>query len=226
MKSEIELKFLELLKKSPKSKEEVEQLLHFGRLLEEESNNEIKDLIYELKNAGIIITSIWDLVNTKKPYPEAIDILIKHVPVHYHDKNREGIFRALTVKEAKRKANAALIAEYKKIPTEKDNLRWVIGNAIYVIVVPNDIESILPIVEDKQNGMSRYRFVLALGKVKSEKGENALIELLDDYEMSLYALQALARLKSKKAKDKISLLATSSNISIKKEAQRTLKKIG
>jgi len=225
MKSEIELKFLKLLRKSPKSKEEIHEQERLRKLFVQELKEEVKDLSQELKRKGSKYLDPWDMVNTKESYPEAIDILIEHVPKQYHDKNKEGIFRALTVKEAKGKANSALIKEYNNIPKEKHNLRWVIGNAIYIIITPDDIDSILPIVENKENGMSRFRFVEALGKIKSEKTETTLIKLLDDDEMTPYALRALGRLKSKNAMEKISFLSQNANDTIKKEAQKVLKKI-
>ena len=48
--------------------------------------------------------------------------------------------------------------------------------------------------------MSRQMFALALGKVPSEKSENALIQVLDDDEIAPHALEALGKLKSKKAR--------------------------
>jgi hypothetical protein len=226
MKSEAELKFIELLKKSSLSIQERNEMDSARKLFVEELKLEIKELSNELKEVGSKYTDPWDMVNTRDSYPEAIDILIKHVSKGYHDKNREGIFRSLTVKEAKGKANDTLIEEYNKISKEKDNLRWVIGNAIYIIVTPKDIEAILSIVENKNNGMSRDMFVLALGKIKSEKAENVLIKLLDDEEISLYALRALRRMESKKAKEKILFLSNSPKEAIKKEAQKALTKIG
>jgi hypothetical protein len=226
MKSEAEEKFLALLRQPTKSKEEVDEKERFRALFSEELKVEVKDLSQELKDIGSIYIDPWDLVNTNISYPEAIDTLIKHVPKHYHDKNKEGIFRALTVKEAKGKANAVLMAEYNKIPQDKENLRWVIGNAIYIIVTKDDLESILSIVENNENGMSRHRFVLALGKIKSEKSEDALIRLLDDDEMVQYAIQALRRLNSQKAKSKVRTFINSPNKFLQKEVQKFFDKIG
>ncbi|MCO5948302.1 hypothetical protein [Mucilaginibacter flavidus] len=173
MKSELELKFLKLLRKPIKSNVEIEEKEKLRNLFTEELKREIKDLSKELKEAEVKYTDPWDLVNASEPYPDAINILITHLSKQYHYRNKQGIVRALTVKEARGKANATLIAEYNKVPKDKENdsLRWAIGNAIWFIITPNDIESILPIVEDKKNGMSRHRFVLALGKIKSKKSE-------------------------------------------------------
>ena len=222
MKSESELKFLELLRKPVKSKEEVAEKERWRNIFAGELKQEIMHLSKELIEAGCKYTDPWDLVNTKESYPEAIDILVKHASMPYHDRNKEGIIRALSVKEAKGKANTVLISEYNKIPKEKHNLRWVIGNAICVIITTEDTDSVLSIVEDKENGMSRDRFVLALGRIRSDKVEDCLIKLLDDSEMVPYALQALRKIKSK---GEIISLTNSSNDLIKKEAQKTLAKI-
>lgn len=184
-----------------------------------------KPLVEDLKKAGLNITSSWDLVNTKSRYKPAIPILLEHLPRPYHLKNKEGIVRALAVKEAIGKASPVLIAEYNRTPKDKMPLRWAIGNTIYITITDDDVESILPIVRDKTNGMSRQMFVAALGKVKAEKAEEVLIQLLDDEEVTTHALEALGRMKSKKAKDKISMLSNHPKALIRKEAQKALKKI-
>lgn len=89
----------------------------------------------------------------------------------------------------------------------------------------NDLENIFSIVLNKENGISRQMFVTALGKVKSEESENVLIELLDDEEVTVYALEALGRLKSKKAKFKITLFTTHANSLVRKEAKALNKRM-
>ena len=138
----------------------------------------------ELAKAGISVNDIYDLVNTDKPYPTAVPVLlnllqegIEHIGI------KEGIVRALAVKEAIGKASPVLIAEYNRTPKDKTLLRWAIGNTIYTTITEDDVESILPIVLDKTNGTSRQMFVAALGKVKSEKAEDLLVNLLDDEEV-------------------------------------------
>jgi HEAT repeat protein len=180
----------------------------------------------ELRKVGISINDIYDLVNTNEPYPAAIPVLLKllndgieHIGI------KEGVIRALAVKEAIGKASSILIAEYNR--TSKDNmlLRWSIGNTIFTTITDNDVEIILPIVQDKTNGMSRQMFVSALGKVKAEKAEEILIKLLDDEEVAAHALEALGRMKSKKAKDKISMLINHPKPLIRKEAKKALQKL-
>jgi HEAT repeat protein len=49
--------------------------------------------------------------------------------------------------------------------------------------------------------------------------------LLDDEEVAPYAIEALGRIKSRKAKEKIAALTNHPNPLIKKEAQKALKRI-
>ena len=219
-------KYVELLRTERKSEKEIEELELLSGRLEEAAARETQELRNELKNVGIYIYTVWDLVNTKKPYPQAIDILIKYLNEDYDEGNIEGIIRALTVKEAKGKAGPALIKKYESIPKTKDNLRWVVGNAIATAMIMQDVDWIYNTVLDRSNGGSRSQLVYSLGTVKTEKSEDILISLLDDPEVAPQAIAALGRLKSKKAKDKIVLLNQSTNSLIRLEARKALKKIG
>lgn len=180
----------------------------------------------ELSKVGISINDIYDLVNTNEPYPAAIPVLLNLLEKGIdHIGTKEGVVRTLAVKEAIGKASPVLIAEYNRMPKDKMSLRWAIGNTIYTTITKDDVDSILSIVQDKTNGMSRQMFVAALGKVKSERAENVLINLLDDEEVTPHALEALGKMKSKKAKDKILMLTTHPKTLIRKEALKALKKI-
>lgn len=221
----LEKRWLELVNK-PKTKEEIEEILLLANKIELERAKESRDLIDELSNVGIKINSIWDLVNTKNSYPKAIDILINHLSKSYSEKTKEGIIRSLAVKEAKGKASPALIDIYNKTSKDETTLRWIIGNTVCITITTNDAKQILEIVKDKSNGISRQMFVLALGKIEHTKdSEDTLIMLLDDEDVCLQALEALARLKSVKAKSKILTLVNHPISIIKKEAQKALKKI-
>lgn len=180
----------------------------------------------ELTKVGIAINDIYDLVNTGMPYPAAVPVLLDLLQEGIDNVEiEEGVIRALTVKEAIGKASPILLDEYNKISKDKMLLRWTIGNAIYITITEDDVERILSIVQDKENGMSRQMFVAALGKVKSGKAEHILIELLNDDEVAIQALESLGRMKAKNAKEKISMLIKHPNALIRKEAQKALTKI-
>lgn len=185
-------------------------------------------ILDELSKVGIQVNCIWELVNTKEKYPAAIDVLVDLVQKDFsNNRDKEGVIRALTVKEAKGKANKALLDVYKNI-REKDaacSYAWAIGNAFDVIVTQNDVDDIIPIVLDKTNGCSRQMFAHGLWKVKSERVENTLILLLDDEQVAPHALSSLGKMKSLNAKEKIISLLQHPRPLIRKEALKALKRI-
>ncbi|MGQ7855231.1 HEAT repeat domain-containing protein [Pedobacter sp. WC2501] len=214
------------LRGRPNTKEEIEEVLKLGKLIEIERAKEFGELFLELGELGLHADSIWDLVNMKGRYPDGVvDLLLRYLPFDYYDRNKEGIIRALTVKEARGKACLSLISEYEKTPKEKSNLRWVIGNAIATTMTLKEVDWVYSTVVDKTNGSSRGMLVLALGTVKTEKSENILIDLLDDDEVAPQALAALGKLKSRKAKNKIIQMRESKNSLIRLEATKALRRI-
>ena len=180
----------------------------------------------ELKKQGVLINDIYDLVNSSKSYPAAIPILINFLRANVDDDNlKEGIIRALAVKEAKGKAGEILLQEFFKTPKDKMMLRWAIGNTMAIVMTENELDKVLEIIQDKENGIARQQFVIGLGKFKSEKVENILINLLDDEMVAAHALDALGKIKSKMAINKINNLLYHPNHLLRKEAQKALKRI-
>lgn len=95
------------------------------------------------------------------------------------------------------------------------------------IIRDEDVDRILKIVSNKDNGMSRQMFVIALSKIKSRKQdiENVLIDLLDDDLVCSHAINTLGKLKSVKAKPLVLTLTEHSRPLVRKEAVKALKKI-
>lgn len=83
-------------------------------LAERVYREEQRELLSELDKKGIYIDSVYDLVNTSSSYPKAIPVLIKHLNKPYSPAIKEGIIRALTVKEAKKEVLELFKEEYKK----------------------------------------------------------------------------------------------------------------
>lgn len=221
----IEKRLIDLIRKPNKTQDEISEKERlrslFGKALKE---NE-KPLTEDLVKVGLKVTSCWDLVNKESSYPEAIPILIEHLSNPYHHKIKEGIIRALTVKEAKGKAGKKLLEEFNKTPKDSLDIPWLIGNAMTVVISREDIDGVIQIVKNKENGNSREHFVEALGNIKSEKSEKVLVDLLDEDELTLYALKALGRLKYQISNSKIMELLKHKDIEIQKEAKKALKSI-
>lgn len=65
-------------------------------------------LIADLASVGVNVHSVYDLVNTASPYGHAIPVLLDHLRRQYPDVIREGIARALAVRQAKKMAGRFL----------------------------------------------------------------------------------------------------------------------
>lgn len=187
---------------------------------------DIDSIKIELLKVGLKVNDVYDLVNSAKSYSSAIPVLINLLKEGVQPiKLREGVIRALAVKEAIGKIGKLLIDEYNKTPKNEVMLRWAIGNTFFTTAKNENVDDVIEIVSNKSNGISRQMFVSSLGKLKSEKSENVLIELLGDSEVASHALYALARMKSEKARKSITGLLNHPNRLIRREASKALKKL-
>ena len=95
-------------------------------------------LVKAIHAVGYKITSVWDLVSNAPhpflprpfigPYQRAYPILVRHLGLAHHLRIREGIIRALTIKDGGALVEDALLEQFRG---EKDRgLRWVLANAL------------------------------------------------------------------------------------------------
>ena len=92
----------------------------------------------EAAAVGYKIKSVWDFVNNRPhpvlkfpftgPYERAYPLLVRHLRIKHHPRVREGIVRALTVKNGGELVWQALLQE---LHGESDPpLKWVLANAL------------------------------------------------------------------------------------------------
>jgi hypothetical protein len=56
-------------------------------------------IVAHLRDVGVVVESVWDLVNTATPYPDALPVLMDHLERGgYPDRVMQGLGRALAVK--------------------------------------------------------------------------------------------------------------------------------
>ncbi|MBA5689969.1 hypothetical protein [Rugamonas apoptosis] len=151
---------------------------------------EEEPILKELRGIGWDLKSVWDLVNTSEPYPEAIPILLHHLQLPYSDLIKEGIARSLAVPEqAVQEAWPILLGEYRKAPTgmgmkvfgdakefrlaAKDGLAC----ALAVTVTDETLPELVALAKDRIHGESR---VLLLSALKKRKNRNPVVRLLID----------------------------------------------
>jgi hypothetical protein len=123
---------------------------------ESQLDAEERAIVAELACAGYRVKSVYDLVNTATGYPEAIPILQKHLPLPYDSTIREGIARALTVKEARGPAGRAILDELKRRGGEPPSTaRWALANALTVAGDASMVQEIEALISDPRYANER-----------------------------------------------------------------------
>jgi HEAT repeat protein len=181
-----------------------------------------------LKRVGINVESVYDLVNSKAAYPEAIPALLECLTFVQEPVIKEGVIRALTVKEAKGKAEQALIQEFKLIPPDISQLqilKWTIGNALSVVATDAVFDDLVELATNKAHGKAREMVVVALGNMKNPKAGEILIGLLSDEEVAGHAAMALGKLKYRPALPHLKTLMKHPKPWVRKTAEKTIAKL-
>jgi hypothetical protein len=144
------------------------QLVDRARRLQMEE----RPVIDELREVGVNVNSVWDLVNTAASYERGIPILLKHLKQPYSDTTKEGIARALAVREARR-AWPVLVSEYINAPR---GTRTKDGLAVAIAAVATDdvMEELIQIIKDRFHGASRVLLLKPLRKSRSLAAKEAL----------------------------------------------------
>ena len=174
------------------------------------------------------IKSVFDLVNSRRAYPEAIPVLLECLALAKEPWIKEGVVRALTVKEARGKAETALVTEFRAVPPNpKANLglKWTIGNALSIVATDAVFSDLVDLLKDKQNGRSREMLAVALGNMKNPAAVDVLINLLNDDEIAGHALMGLAKLKAQKSRPYIERFLNHPKPWVRKEASKAFAKL-
>ena len=186
-------------------------------------------VVRALQETGLAVESVYDLVNSPRPYPQAIPVLLRLLGDVEDDRTKEGIVRALGVKEARGVAAPALIEEFKRIDPEqtgsRQDLKWAIGNALSVVMDETVFDDVAQLLRDKRHGDAREMLVLGVARLKDRRSEGLLMQLLDDDELAGHAIIALGRLKAKRARPRIEQYLQHTKPWIRREARKALERI-
>lgn len=150
--------------------------------LRKKLSNDALPLRKDLQKVGLYINTAWDLVNSKGPYKEAIPILLRHLSQPYLDRNKEGMARALAVRDASF-AWPTLMDEYRAAPNNS-GYKMGLGAALAVTLPENEISKLVEVAEDTSNGSTRGLFLRRLRRSKSPIAQNSLVKLANDPELS------------------------------------------
>lgn len=137
----------------------------------ERSRREQFVLLKALRDVGISVNTVWDLVNSRETYREAIPALVEALEQPYPLKVKEGVIRALTVKEARGQAGWPLLHLFSSLPQELSNFqhsdfRWVIANALTRASTPDMYEALLAAADREADDGIRKRLEKAVASVR------------------------------------------------------------
>lgn len=196
---------------------------------DDELKAEDRKVVDALRFAGIRVDSVYDLVNSRASYTAAIPILVRMLREVQHPRIREGIARALSVKEA-RDVAPELVGVFRTMRAETGpelSAKWAVGNALAVAGSDAVVEGVIDLMRDPQHGWARAMLPLALAhaKKKRDAAVGALIDSLDDELLACQAADALARLKASEAIAPLQRLASHSSKDIQKAAKKALKRL-
>lgn len=165
---------------------------HFAAL-EETYRVAEKPLIEALGNVGLVVDSVWDLVNTSDPYPAALPVLIRHLASgDYPDRVLEGIARALAVKPAVTYWDELeRIYRHASGPDVKDG----VAVALQTAATKAQIGRLMALLSDTTQGPSRIFFVSAVLRLGGLSGWNLVQSLTSDPEVGKEAAALIGRRK-------------------------------
>jgi len=104
----------------------------------------------ELHALGYPVKWVWDFVNTARSYPDAIPVLIDHLRRPYSDAVREGIARALAVREARGLAGGAIVETLREEGLGKQ-LRWALANTLTMVADRTNWDGIKAVLATEDN---------------------------------------------------------------------------
>jgi len=151
-------------------------------------------IIADLVEAGYAVRSVWDLVNTTAPYPNALPVLLDHVSRPYPGPVREGIARALAVPEAKFGWDVLT-----RLYGEESDPRVKDGLAVSLAVIADDevLDDLIGLVRDTRHGSSRLLLLSALERCSDPRAIATLMELGSDPDL-LEEIQVILRRRKRK----------------------------
>lgn len=152
-------------------------------------------LVRDLRAGGLEVDSAWDLVNTSAPYPNALPILLDHLQRSYPDAIKEGIARALAVREAKF-AWRVLVGAFRREsgPRAKDGLAVAIAATADKAV----LDELIELAKDSTLGPSRLLLLRALARSRAPQARAALMDLEGDPDLEKEIKVILRRLERRR----------------------------
>lgn len=155
-----------------------------------------RPVLEELEAAGVRVEGDLMTIDGRENYAAALPILLRWLPKIDHEIVKETLVRGLTSKWARPEAARPLVDEFRRIAGREEKLGWLIGSALETVADESVRDDLLELATDRSFGRARGFLVTALGNIKDPRTEQALVELLDDPDVTAYAIMGLGKMKA------------------------------
>lgn len=132
------------------------------RALEVQYHAEEELMLADLRRVGYRLTSVYDFVNSADSYPEAIPVLLDHLRRPYSNRIKEGIARALSVREARGIAGPVMVDVLRQSNDNDLSCRWALANALTIVADRSVREDIKALIANETSDDVRNRLTRAL----------------------------------------------------------------
>lgn len=132
-------------------------------------------IVRDLRDVGIVVESVWNLVNTSKPYQSALPVLLVHLERGgYPERVMESLGRALAVKPSVVYWDR-LRARYlsARSPGEEDGVAVALAGS----ATRAQFDDLVALLDVPERGNSRIYFLRPIKQLGGEKGKE-LVTLL------------------------------------------------
>lgn len=180
-------------------------------------------LIQEVREKGIEITDINDLMKINMKYRDLIPILLKYLNEVTDVSDKEFIVRCLGVKGFAEAAKP-LINEFYK--SSNITYKWAIGNSLSIISDIESVPELITIAQEKEHGIARQMIVDGLGAYKSDDVKAVLVRLLNDDEVVGHAISGISKTGDRSLIKYIEPFLSYKVKWVRNEASKAIKKLG
>lgn len=179
-----------------------------------------------LRKRGIDVGSLGELVETRVPR-EAVPVLVMALPTANTPEVRRTIVRCLTDTAARGLAAQPLVRELFRAQAEGDEFTaWLVGNALAQVGDDSVSAQILVALQDRRLGSARETLAEALGRAKKRpEVVSALLELLEEGEVTGHAIRALGKLGAWEAAERIAPFLSNGASWVRREAAKALERM-
>lgn len=163
------------------------------QVINDELRKAEQPIVRDLRTIGHDISSVWDLVNTSQPYPDALPVLLEHLTKGgYPDRVMEGLGSALAVRPAAfawmRLRELYLSAQG---PGETEGL----AVALAASSTSEHLEEMIALLHEGSRGDSRIHLLGSIKRTGGRRGLDILASLTKD---PVFGREATALLKKRR----------------------------